>query len=245
MTLGVLLNTIVLALDRVGIDHQMTEQLAYYNSWFTWIFIFEMSSKIIACGISKYMSDKMNYLDGGVVMLSIFEMVMAEVLKGGEGVNLSAFKTLRMLRTFRVFRIARLLKALESMQTIMAVIGKSYMSFFYIAMLMFLFIIIFSLLGSEMFGGKIIQKDPDDPNSKPRGNFDTFTIALITVFQILTMENWQSVLFDAFFEQSAGMNLMNSIYCITWIFLGNFILLNLFLAILLDSFLEEDDEEPD
>ena len=56
------------------------------------------------------------------------------------------------------------------------------MSFFYIAMLMFLFIIIFSLLGSEMFGGKIIQSDPDDPNTKPRGTFDTFEIALITVF---------------------------------------------------------------
>ena len=68
------------------------------------------------------------------------------------------------------------------MQTIIAVISKSYMSFFYIAMLMFLFIIIFSLLGSEMFGGKIIQKAPDDPNTKPRGNFDTFDIALITVF---------------------------------------------------------------
>lgn len=54
----------------------------------------------------------MNYLDGGVVMLSIFEMVMEALLKGGDGVNLSAFKTLRMLRTFRVFRIARLLKAL-------------------------------------------------------------------------------------------------------------------------------------
>ena len=32
-------------------------------------------------------------------------------------------------------------------------------------------------------------------------------------------------------------------YYITWIFVGNFILLNLFLAILLDSFLEEDDEQ--
>jgi hypothetical protein len=32
---------------------------------------------------------------------------------------------------------------------------------------------------------------------------------------------------------------------IAWIFIGNFILLNLFLAILLDSFLEEDDEEED
>lgn len=34
-------------------------------------------------------------------------------------------------------------------------------------------------------------------------------------------------------------------YYISWIFVGNFILLNLFLAILLDSFLEEDDEDED
>ena len=88
--------------------------------------------------------------------------------------NLAAFKTLRMLRTFRVFRIARLLKALKSMQTIIQVITKSYMSFFYIAMLMFLFVIIFSLLGSEMLGGKIKGTDPNDPDTIPRGNFDSF-----------------------------------------------------------------------
>ena len=59
------------------------------------------------------------------------------------------------------------------------------------------------------------------------------------------MENWQSVLFDSFYGQQAGMNLLNSVFCIAWIFLGNFILLNLFLAILLDSFLEGEEEEED
>lgn len=209
------------------------------NAVFTWIFIFEMASKILAIGINKYTGDRMNYLDGGVVSLSIFELVMESVLAGAEGgVNLSAFKTLRMLRTFRVFRIARLLKALKSMQVIIGVIARSYMSFFYIANLMFLFIIIFSLLGTQLFGGKF----GDDPETIPRGNFDSFSIAFITVFQILTMENWQSVLFDSF---KSGEKFGNSIYCIVWIFLGNFILLNLFLAILLDSFLEQDDEELD
>ena len=33
------------------------------------------------------------------------------------------------------------------------------------------------------------------------------------------------------------------LYYVSWIFIGNFILLNLFLAILLDGFLCEDDEE--
>lgn len=77
-----------------------------------------MSSKLVAIGVGKYCADKMNYLDGGVVMLSVIEMVAELAMEGGGGADLSAFKTVRMLRTFRVFRIARLLRALESMQTI-------------------------------------------------------------------------------------------------------------------------------
>jgi hypothetical protein len=116
------------------------------NEYFTWIFILEMTFKITGIGIAKYCADKMNYLDGFVVILSIFEMVTSAILQG-EDLGLDAFKTIRMLRTFRVFRIARLLKALESMKTIMDVIFRSYKSFIYITLLMFLFIFIFSLLG--------------------------------------------------------------------------------------------------
>lgn len=35
---------------------------------------------------------------------------------------------------------------------------------------------------------------------------------------------------------------ITSIYYISWIFIGNFILLNLFLAVLIDAFAEEDEE---
>ena len=90
--------------------------LDFFNSIFTWIFIFELVAKLLAIGLNKYIADRMNWLDGGVVTLSVFELVMEAILASEDGgVNLSAFKTLRMLRTFRVFRIARLLKALESM----------------------------------------------------------------------------------------------------------------------------------
>jgi len=58
----------------------------------------------------------MNWLDGFVVSLSIFEMLMA--LFSGSGGNLSAFKTIRIFRTFRVLRVVRLLRALHSMQVI-------------------------------------------------------------------------------------------------------------------------------
>jgi hypothetical protein len=89
------------------------------NSYFTWIFIFELVTKVAAIGIKNYMSDTMNYLDGGVVLLSVVELIF---MRDSDGASLSAFRTVRIFRTFRVLRVARLLRALKSMQMIMGVI---------------------------------------------------------------------------------------------------------------------------
>lgn len=176
MTFAVLCNTITLSIDHYGIADETKALLDLFNAYFTWIFIVEMACKLMAIGVAKYCSDKMNYLDGFVVILSILEMVM-EAIFAGEGVSLDAFKTVRMFRTFRVLRIVRLVRSLQSMQTIIGVMIRSYKSFIYITMLMFLFIFIFALLGMQTFGGTM---DFDD--GKPRGNYDDFGLAFITVF---------------------------------------------------------------
>ena len=58
------------------------------------------------------------------------------------------------------------------------------------------------------------------------------------------MENWQTVMYESM--RSAGgsviMKTLTAIYYVSWIFIGNFILLNLFLAILIDSFNTEEDD---
>jgi len=135
-----------------------------------------MTVKLLAIGVGKYVGDKMNILDGSVVMLSIFEIVYG-LLMAGEGVSMKAMGTMRLIRTFRVFRIARLLTGLQQMQMIFAVIAKSYMSFFYMFMLMMIFIFIFSLIGISLFGNQM-----NYPDGLPRGNFDSFSIAFVTVF---------------------------------------------------------------
>ena len=58
------------------------------------------------------------------------------------------------------------------------------------------------------------------------------------------MENWQTVLFSSMRAANNSMvyKSFTAIYYISWIFIGNFILLNLFLAILIDSFGEADAE---
>lgn len=229
MLISVVLNTMVMAMEAYGNSSATINILSWANYIFTWVFIVEMTLKLLAIGPKKYVQEAMNILDGSVVLLSIVELSMAT---GGDS-NLSAFKTMRILRTLRVLRIVRILRALKQMQVIIAVIQRSASSFVYIAMLLLVCCFIFTLLGKTIFGNKLNYQP------KPRGNFDSFQIAFITVFQVLTMENWQTVAFDAM--RSEVGKWIPVLYFVTWIFLGNFILLNLFLAILLDSFLEEDE----
>ena len=149
MTISVLINTIVMAMDRYGIDKEEAKILDNLNQVFTWIFIAEMTSKLLAYGPAKYVGDRMNILDGCVVILSIIEIVIEETGSGNEGAggNLQAFRTVRVFRTFRVLRVTRLLRGLESMVLIINVIMKSFESFFYITILMFTFVFIYALLG--------------------------------------------------------------------------------------------------
>ena len=191
-----------------------------------------MCLKIISLGVKGYLQDSMNYLDGSVVILSIIELVFLSDSNG----SISAFRTVRIFRTFRVLRVARLLKAMQSMRVIIGVISRSISSFIYLALLLLLFIFIYSLMGMQLFSGIY---DDDWEEEKPRANFDSFIAAFLTVFQVLTMENWQTILFTTMSQ--AGF--IAALYLISWIFIGNFVLLNLFLAILLDSFIEEDEEE--
>lgn len=108
MTLAVTANTVTLALDRYNIPKEEEDILNVFNDFFTYIFICEMGLKILGLGIIKYLKDKMNYLDGAVVILSIVEIAFMS----GSGGALSAFRTIRIFRTFRVLRVARLLRSM-------------------------------------------------------------------------------------------------------------------------------------
>lgn len=67
----------------------------------------------------------------------------------------SAFRAVRIFRTFRVLRVTRLLRGLKFMSTIMSVINRTIDSFMYIALLLFLFIFIYALLGMQLYGGQL------------------------------------------------------------------------------------------
>ena len=180
MTFCVLLNTVVMSMDRYGIDDETENLLNTMNLVFTYIFIYEMATKLLAIGPKKYVASRWNLLDGGVVLLSIVEIIIESQSKNSNsGSGLSAFRTVKVFRTFRVIRVARILRALHSMQVIIGVITRSFRSFMYVILLLALFVFIYALLGIQIFQGKY-DFGPDEP--LPPGNYEEFGIAYVTVF---------------------------------------------------------------
>ena len=171
----------------------------------------------------------MNLFDSLIVIVSVIEQIFTS--SGRSAVT--AFRTVRILRTFRVLRVTKLLRALSFMKIIIGVVSRSLQSFIYIAALLLIFTFIYTLLGVQIFSGQF--NFPDNPY---RANFDGFFPAFLTVFQLMTIENWNEVLYLAL---HSGVNKIVSLaYLVSWIFIGNYILLNLFLAIILDEFVSEE-----
>merc|ERR1719382_1661694 len=106
--------------------------------------------------------------------------------------------------------------------------------------LLILFIFIFALLGMQIFGGRF-------KNEESRGTFNNFGQSCLTVFQILTGEDWNVVMYDGIeaYGGIRGMGAIAALYFIILFVAGNFILLNVFLAIAVDNLSTDDDEAPE
>jgi len=221
----ILLNTVVLSLDQYPeMEGEITVILHYANLSFTVIFTLEVVLKLAGLGMKEYVRDKFNLFDAVIVIVSILETMIAE--EGG-GV-LSALRAFRLFRIFKIFRAGDLRTLLESISFTVLTI-KDY------TILLSLFIYVFALLGMSFFAEKVKFNDDgafDPTGESPRANFDTMMWAALTVFEIMIGENWNSVMYDHM--RAAGS--ASCIYFIALVIMGNIIMLNLFLAILLGNF---------
>jgi len=98
--------------------------------------------------------------------------------------------------------------------------------------LLFLFIFAFAILGMNLFGGKFEFPNKEGKSVTSRSNFDSFLWAMVSVFQILTQENWNLVMYD-------GMRTTNkwaALYFTALMAIGYYVLFNLLVAILVEGF---------
>ncbi|XP_042869760.1 voltage-dependent calcium channel type A subunit alpha-1-like isoform X5 [Penaeus japonicus] len=237
----VFLNTACVAAEHYDQPDWLTKFLYYAEFIFLGLFITEMFVKMYALGARIYFESSFNRFDCVVISGSIFEVVWSSFKSGSFG--LSVLRALRLLRIFKVT------KYWASLRNLVISLLSSMRSIISLLFLLFLFILIFALLGMQLFGGSF-----NFPEGTPLANFNTFAIALLTVFQILTGEDWNEVMYNGIASQGGiKSGMIYSLYFIILVIFGNYTLLNVFLAIAVDNLAnaqeltaaEEEQEEED
>ncbi|XP_036387021.1 voltage-dependent L-type calcium channel subunit alpha-1D-like isoform X3 [Megalops cyprinoides] len=222
----VFLNTLTISSEHYNQPNWLTQVQDVANKVLLALFTCEMLVKMYSLGLQAYFVSLFNRFDCFVVCGGITETILVE-LEIMSPLGISVFRCVRLLRIFKVTR------HWASLSNLVASLLNSMKSIASLLLLLFLFIIIFSLLGMQVFGGKF---NFDETQTK-RSTFDNFPQALLTVFQILTGEDWNAVMYDGIMAYG-GPSSSGMIVCIYFIILficGNYILLNVFLAIAVDN----------
>ncbi|XP_051060698.1 voltage-dependent L-type calcium channel subunit alpha-1D isoform X3 [Phodopus roborovskii] len=222
----VFLNTLTISSEHYNQPDWLTQIQDIANKVLLALFTCEMLVKMYSLGLQAYFVSLFNRFDCFVVCGGITETILVE-LELMSPLGVSVFRCVRLLRIFKVTR------HWTSLSNLVASLLNSMKSIASLLLLLFLFIIIFSLLGMQLFGGKF---NFDETQTK-RSTFDNFPQALLTVFQILTGEDWNAVMYDGIMAYG-GPSSSGMIVCIYFIILficGNYILLNVFLAIAVDN----------
>uniref|UniRef100_A0A7P0TBJ5 Voltage-dependent L-type calcium channel subunit alpha n=1 Tax=Homo sapiens TaxID=9606 RepID=A0A7P0TBJ5_HUMAN len=225
----VALNTLSIASEHHNQPLWLTRLQDIANRVLLSLFTTEMLMKMYGLGLRQYFMSIFNRFDCFVVCSGILEILLVE----SGAMTPLGISVLRCIRLLRIFKIT---KYWTSLSNLVASLLNSIRSIASLLLLLFLFIVIFALLGMQLFGGRYDFEDTE----VRRSNFDNFPQALISVFQVLTGEDWTSMMYNGIMAYG-GPSYPGMLVCIYFIILfvcGNYILLNVFLAIAVDNLAE-------
>eukprot|EP00760_Papus_ankaliazontas_P035196 PhM_4_TR7667/c0_g1_i1/m.28456 len=217
-----IVNLAVLASDHVNIDPKINRVFETINLTATVLFILELSLKVAALGPTLWARDRFNVVDGALVMISFVEMGIS----GGKGSAVSALRTLRVIRVF-MYVSTRSTRA----RAITIGILSSFQAVTNLVLLLVLLIFTFAVLGVHLFGTiKSASKE------HRLADFTTLWRSMLSCFVIVTGDAWMSIAV-AIAEESGPASIL---YFIVLFMLGNYIIMNLFVAIIVDEFTVQD-----
>uniref|UniRef100_A0A3Q3EBL2 Sodium channel protein n=1 Tax=Labrus bergylta TaxID=56723 RepID=A0A3Q3EBL2_9LABR len=231
ITICIVLNTLFMALEHYPMTEEFNTMLSVGNLVFTGIFTAEMVFKLIAMDPYYYFQQGWNIFDGVIVCLSLMELGLSNV----EGLS--------VLRSFRLLRVFKLAKSWPTLNTLIKIIGNSVGALGNLTLVLAIIVFIFAVVGMQLFG-----KNYQDCVCKisidcqlPRWHMKDFFHSFLIVFRVLCGE-WIETMWDCM--EVAGQPLCILVFMLVMV-IGNLVVLNLFLALLLSSFSSDNLSAPD
>ncbi|KAM9520453.1 sodium channel protein type 4 subunit alpha isoform 1-T1 [Guaruba guarouba] len=222
ITICIVLNTVFMAMEHYPMTEEFENVLSVGNLVFTGIFTAEMVLKLIALDPYEYFQQGWNIFDSIIVTLSLVELGLANV------------QGLSVLRSFRLLRVFKLAKSWPTLNMLIKIIGNSVGALGNLTLVLAIIVFIFAVVGMQLFGKSYIEcvcKISVDC-TLPRWHMNDFFHSFLIVFRILCGE-WIETMWDCM--EVAGQTMCLIVFMMVMV-IGNLVVLNLFLALLLSSF---------
>ncbi|XP_040297450.1 sodium channel protein type 2 subunit alpha-like [Bufo bufo] len=225
ITICIVLNTVFMAMEHANMDNNFRKVLSDGNLVFTSIFTSEMVLKLIALHPYYYFQKGWNIFDAFIVGLSLAEL---GIETGG---------SFSILRSFRLLRVFKLAKSWPTLNMLIKIIGNSIGALGNLTLVLAIIVFIFAVVGMQLFGKSYkdcVCKISDDCEL-PRWHMNDFFHSFLIVFRVLCGE-WIETMWDCM--EVAGQSMCILVFMLVMV-IGNLVVLNLFLALLLSSFSSE------
>ena len=121
-------------------------------------------------------------------------------------------------RLARLMRLLRLVSAIPEMRLIVATLVRSIPSMLHIVALMSLMVYIYAIIGYQLFH----EHDPE--------HWRNLGIALLSLFRVVTLEDWTDIMYKAM-----ELHPLTWIYFVSFVVLGTFVVINLFIAVVINN----------
>jgi len=202
----ILLNAAILGLETVP------TLVTHYSNWFELghdliltAFIIEAVLKITAVAprFKLYFGDGWNLFDFIVILLALIPAT-------GELAVIA--------RLARLLRVLRLISTIPELRLIVSTLMRSIPSMGHVILLMSIIFYIYGIAGYHLFH----VHDPD--------HWENLGVSLLTLFRIVTLEDWTDVMYTAMEAYSWAW-----VYFVSFVVMGTFVIINLFIAVVLNN----------
>ncbi|XP_041054362.1 two pore calcium channel protein 2 isoform X2 [Carcharodon carcharias] len=234
------------------------------NGFFVLYYLLEMALKIFALGIKGYFSYKSNLFDG-LLTLILLILQLSSLIQYGlphPGWNpelhglLSVWETVRLANILVVFRFLRIIPNIKLMALVASGLFDLIKNLRAFAGILVVAYYVFAIVGVVLFKDKI-PAPQDSTNASLNAsislenktlqcgtyeqlgywpnNFNDFAAALVTLWDLMVVNNWQ-VFLDAF---SRYVSPWSKLYFVAWWLVSSVIWVNLFVAFILENFIHK------
>lgn len=121
-------------------------------------------------------------------------------------------------RVFRLLRVLRLINAFPELRLIVETLVRSIPSMLHITILMSILFFIYAVLGFHLFH----EHDPV--------HWRNLAYALLTLFRIVTLEDWTDVMYKAM-----ELSPLYAAFFVSFVVIGTFVVVNLFIAVVINN----------